>query len=582
MTFYEAALRVLEEAGAPMHYLEITKQTLDKGLLSHVGKVPEQTMLARLAAQAKRSRDRKLVVTARDTFALSDWMLPEDSDALALTGTLDPNPEEGLPALRPTERHPEPRAEYLRAIGRQAERNRRRDEDGKRKKFPPVPEVVFEVLSEAGALAPAELIARLKARDLVDELGTLSLLEALADDNQQRIDQSRRPQFTALRTETNELQLSVDSSPAESAIAPLQLQEAFCKAANLPFEEGRVVLRSHRKKDEPSAAVVSPEDLTLAHTARTAVKDARRAMARVLRKKLSELEFGTFEKTCVKLLHANHFRELKVTRRSKDGVLLSARKKEGSLELRYAIRVLKGATQVERRHVQDLRRDVGQLSANLGLFICTGEARGDARAEATASGALVMLWCGDHLSEKFFDAEVGVAVTRVELFELDEAFFEKAKLDAEEAQKRRDERHRDRDGRTDQPETAEVRSEGGADPQSSPTPPMPASAAGERDEEGDDEGDDEEGDEPEAGGAEAGGAPGTGEAGDGRRRKRRRRRRRRGGGLRPDGTPLQAGAAPGGAPPADASGGAPSSPAPSEPAPAAPSPPPSSGEPSSS
>jgi hypothetical protein len=37
MTFYEAALRVLEEAGAPLHYLEITKRSLDKGLFSHIG-----------------------------------------------------------------------------------------------------------------------------------------------------------------------------------------------------------------------------------------------------------------------------------------------------------------------------------------------------------------------------------------------------------------------------------------------------------------------------------------------------------------------------------------------------------------
>jgi restriction endonuclease Mrr len=452
MTFYEAALRVLEEAGAPLHYLEITKRSLDKGLLSHIGKMPEHTMLARLAAQAKRSRERKLVVTSRDTFALSDWMLDEDADALAITGTIEPNAEEGLPPYRTNERHPEPRAEYLRAIGRQAERNRRdrRDDEGKRKKFPPVPEVAFEVLQEAGALVPSELIARLKARDLVDDLGTLALLEALADDNQQRIDQGRRPQFAALRTETNELQLSVDATSPESAPLPLQAQEAFCKAANLPFENGRVVLRSQRRRDEAPATVApTPEDLALVQTAKGTVKDARRAMARVLRRKLSELETGTFEKACVKLLHAHGFRELKVARRAKDGALLSARKKEGSLELRFAIRMLRGGAAVERRQVQELRRDVSQVSANLGLLLTPGEARGDARAEGTSGGALVMLWCGEHLADKFFEGEVGVSVTRVELFDIDEAFFEQAKLDAEEASKRREERQKDRDGRRD-------------------------------------------------------------------------------------------------------------------------------------
>lgn len=545
MTFYEAALRVLEEAGAPMNYLEITKRSLDKGLLSHVGKVPEQTMLARLAAQAKRSRDRKLVVTARDTFALSDWMLQEDADALAVTGTIEPNAEESLPPLRPTERHPEPRAEYLRAIGRQAERNRRRDDDGKRKKFPPVPEVAFEVLSEVSGLVPSELIARLKARDLVDELGTLALLEALASDNQERVDQGRRPQFTAIRTETNELQLSVETTPPENAPLPLQTQEAFCKAANLPFENGRVVLRSQRRRDEPAAAssvvASSPEDLALIQTARLSVKDARRAMARVLRKKLSELDTGTFEKACVKLLHANGFRELKVSRRGKDGALLSARKKEGSLELRFAIRIARGSGQVERRVVQDLRRDVAQVSANLGLLLTAGEARNDARSEATASGALVMMWCGDHLSEKFFDAEVGVSVMRVELFEIDDAFFEQAKADADEAQKRRDERHRDTGRREDSEggESGEARQAEAAPPATPPDAPQadaPLQAAPEGDDEGDD---DEEGEEGDEGEAAEGGTPGDpAAAGEGgRRRKRRRRRRRRGG--RPDGAPGQ-------------------------------------------
>jgi hypothetical protein len=583
MTFYEAALRVLEEAGAPLHVLEITKRSLDKGLLSHIGKMPEQTMLARLAAQAKRSRERKLVVTARDTFALSDWMLPEDADALAVTGTVDPNPEEALPPYRPTERHPEPRAEYLRAIGRQAERNRRdrRDDDGKRKKYPPVPEVVFEVLQEAGGLVPSELIARLKARDLVDDLGTLSLLEALAEDNQQRLDQGRRPQFAAIRTETNELQLSVDTSAPEAGPLPLQAQEAFCKAANLPFENGKVVLRSHRKKDDaPGLAAPSADDLALVHTAKTTVKDARKAMARVLRKKLGELETGTFEKACVKLLHAHGFRELKVARRAKDGALLSARKKDGSLELRFAIRMLKGTQPVERRHVQELRRDVSQVSANLGLLLTPGEARGDARSEGTGGGALVMLWCGDHLADKFFEGEVGVEVTRVELFEIDEAFFEQAKLDAEEASKRREERQKDRDGREGRrdPERAEAAPSSdapAAEPADERGPPAEAAApaaeaapVAEGGDEGDDDGDDdEEGDDAEGaeGGASADAAGGQREGG--RRRRRRRRRRRGGGGGRPEGAPGQAAASEGSAPAQDA-------------APAAPPPPPSSGEPS--
>src|SRR5690606_30645992 len=129
MTFYEAALQVLEGAGHPLHFQEITERSIAENLLSHVGKTPEQTMLARLAAMAKRKGDRRVKVTAKDTFALAEWTVPEDPEALAVTGLVEPHPEEGLPPLRPVERHPEVRRENVRASGRGADRKRRRDED---------------------------------------------------------------------------------------------------------------------------------------------------------------------------------------------------------------------------------------------------------------------------------------------------------------------------------------------------------------------------------------------------------------------------------------------------------------------
>ena len=101
MTFYEAALRVLEAAGQPLSSVEITEKSIAQGLLSHVGKTPEQTMLSRLAAMARRARDRRVTVTATDTFALVDWGLPEDANALEAMSAPYEHPEEGLPPLRP-------------------------------------------------------------------------------------------------------------------------------------------------------------------------------------------------------------------------------------------------------------------------------------------------------------------------------------------------------------------------------------------------------------------------------------------------------------------------------------------------
>jgi hypothetical protein len=414
-------------------------------------------MLSRLAAMARRTRDRKVVVTAKDTFALADWALPEDAEALALTGVMEAHPEDSLPPLRPAERHPEPRTENVRAAGRGTERGkRRRDEEeegrgGRRRRFPPMPEVVFEILSESEqSLRPEQLLERAKSKELAGEDITVeALLTALLEDNQRRIDAGRRPQFS-LSKETGEVTLERAGAPSEAP--PLELQAAFAAALGIPLEDGRPVL------PKAGATAATPEaqaDAALLTTARTAVKDARKAVARAVRKRLGELDVGTFEKSVVKMMHALGFRELKVAKRSKEGPLLTARKREGSVDLRFAIRMLRGTPSIERKAVQELRKDLGHYSAQVGLLACAGDVRGDARTEAQASGSLVMLWCGDALGEKFLEAKAAVTVTTVELYDVDERFFEVAKLEAEEAQKRREERQREKQAREEGEEGAE-------------------------------------------------------------------------------------------------------------------------------
>ncbi|WP_244227344.1 HTH domain-containing protein [Corallococcus aberystwythensis] len=594
MTFYEAALRVLESEGRPLHFLEITEKSIQLSLLSHIGKTPEVTMLSRLAAMARRTRDRKVIVTAKDTFALTDWSLSEDVEALAQTGVMEPHPEEELPPLRPVERHPEPRTDNVRASGRGTERKRRRDEGdeeraGRRKRFPPLPEVVFEILSEAEAgLRTDQLIERAKAKELCAEETTVeAVLTALLEDNQRRIDAGRRPQY-AFNQETGEVSLERAGAPSEAP--PLELQAAFAQALGIPLEGGRPVL------GKPAAAGEPLVDEALITTARTALKDARRAVARGLRKRLGDADVGTFEKSVVKMMHGLGFRELKVAKRSKEGPLLTARKREGSVELRYAVRMLKGAPGIDRKTVQELRRDLGHYSAQVGLLVSAGEVRGDARSEAQATGSLVMLWCGDALGEKFLEAKTAVTVTQVELYDIDERFFEAAKLDAEEAQRRREERKSEKQAReegggevevsatptTDKPERAERPERGdraerserrrerqrdraeardaaqsgaeGSEAKASPVAPAPPAAAGftptseeDESEEGDDEGEDDDLEAASAfvGGAKEGAEAGTAEGSASERKRRRRRRRgRRGRGTRgAEGTPAGEGAA---------------------------------------
>lgn len=74
MTFTEAAAEVLRQAGKPLHYKEITELAIEKNLLSHVGKSPEVTMGARLAALLKKEDKTNPIVRVKPgVFALRDW-----------------------------------------------------------------------------------------------------------------------------------------------------------------------------------------------------------------------------------------------------------------------------------------------------------------------------------------------------------------------------------------------------------------------------------------------------------------------------------------------------------------------------
>ena len=536
MTFYEAALRVLEAAGQPLTSVEITERSIAQGLLSHVGKTPEQTMLSRLAAMARRARDRRVTVTGADTFALTEWALPEDAAALEAMSAPYEHPEEGLPPLRPVERHPEPRNENVRGVGRQERRRRHEEEErGKKRRYPPVSEVAHELLGEADApLAISEVLRLARERQLAsDELQPEALLTHLAEENQRRIDAGRRPTFAL--DPTGALMLEHDDLPVA------EVQSAFAKALDLPFTDGRITF----KHAPPSATAEPLADDGLVHAAKSAVKEARRATARALRTHLASLEQGTLEKACVKMLHALHFREIKVAKRGNHGPLVTARRKDGSLEFRWTIRIHRGNGPVDRRAVQDCRRDLQHQSAHSSLLIATGDLRSDARSEAL-NGAPVHVWAGEGLAEKFLESHSGVRVVSLELFELDPTFFEEAARGAEESRRRREERHREREEKTERPEPIE------------PAEPAEASADDEDlDDEGDDEGPEETGPEGAAAGAEgAGGAPG--EAGSGERKRRRRRRRgRRGRGREgAPGTPGTEQAA-GGAPQGEAPGAEP-------------------------
>lgn len=135
MTFTEAAAEVLRMAGKPLHYKEITELAIEKNLLSHVGKSPEVTMGARLAALLKKEDKSNPIVRVKPgVFALREWegkkgkkkgaeeAAPEEESA-----DVEVNALEVEAATRSAEEQPEPEEEDEEPIEVSGEDALRRD-----------------------------------------------------------------------------------------------------------------------------------------------------------------------------------------------------------------------------------------------------------------------------------------------------------------------------------------------------------------------------------------------------------------------------------------------------------------------
>ena len=565
MTFTEAAVEVLKREGKPLHFRKIAEIAIHESLLDHVGKIPEDTMADQLAAHCKLPRpDRAIVVVQHATFALEEWGLPEDP--LGLEKLVEPPPVDE-PPYRPRERHPIPARELARSSGRDASRGRRREEgDEKKRRFPPPAEVAYEILSGAERSLTLRELASLGAERMlmpdafVRETG--SLAAALREDNRRRESAGRKALFSI---EGDSVTLGAVPEPGERPV--------------------------------PVVAALGP----------ASPAEMRRAALAALRRRLRECDGPTTEHLVGRLLEASGLKDVKVAKRGRESVVFTARRRMGLVDVRHAIRVLRTGTDVGKRDVTDVRRDVGHYGAQIGMLVTSGEAHREARGEAGAAGQLpVLLLAGEAFAEAFADAGVGCRI--ISIPEADEDFLASATEAAQreeiarkarrEERDRRDgreerepggggrDRGRDRDRREERrpprPEPAAGAASVATPPADVPAMPIVADAPeGEAEDavrateevtspvvarqespvpdldEGDDEGEDDDGPDgsPAAEGA-PGEAPKDGATGDGRRRRRRRRRRggRGRGERRADGSPAPEGGEAGTPAPAPPSG----------------------------
>jgi hypothetical protein len=508
MTFTEAAIEVLRREGKPLHFKKIAEIAVRESLLDHVGKIPEEVMGGQLATHCRLPHvDRKVVAVQTGTFALVEWGL--DEDPAGLDNLIEPPPEGEIP-YRSNERHPTPSHEIARTAARGETRARRREEGEERRgrRYPPPAEVAYEILAGADhPLTLGEIAAQGAERFLMPDAFVrdgASLAAALAEDNKRREASGRKPLFAL---DGDAVALAAQPEPGERAAAPLAAAR-------------------------PAAAA-----------------ELRKSALSALRRRIRECEPATVEHVVTKLLEAIGLRELKVAKRGRDHVVYTGRRRMGLGEVRHCIRILRGASDAGRREVTDVRRDVGNYGAQIGVVVSAGDAAREARSEASAAGQIpVLLLCGEALAEALTENAVGCRPVMVP--EIDEAFFKSAAeaVLQEEAARRARREDRDRREMREPREAREPEPRGGTArelaleedavaTQAPASPPdLAAAQAGIPDEivaqEGEDEAEEtEEGEEdegveaPEIEVQSAGARPEEQRQGEGHRRRRRRRRR---------------------------------------------------------
>ncbi len=391
MTFYEAALDVLGREGKPLHYEEITRRALEEGLLSHVGRVPCDIMRARLLAMARRDDGKTLAVVEPGVFGLVQWGLVQAREALEAT---EPELPDSKYSLRPNERTPMTLAER-RAV-REAERTGRFQAEDK----------------EARARGKRRRRRGRKGESPADALA--AMVHELGDG-------------------PVDLQYVVDALDRQVALPegfPSKL-EGLCELARQENErlarlgepprfllEGdRVTLAPERPaRQRPAAAAAGPQKEPAPFVLR---RDAQQAVSKTILAALKEMSHEKLEQILLALARSHSLTDAKVAKRSAKGSpLFTGMVRFGVSQLRCAVRMLLSGRDVREDDVDELRADLQNYSAAVGVLLSLGRIPRSVRSRAEdMSQKPVLLFDGEALADACVGSRIGVRTRFEEVFQ---------------------------------------------------------------------------------------------------------------------------------------------------------------------
>lgn len=441
MTFFEAAVAVLREAGRPLHFKKIAQQAVARGLLSHVGKSPEDTMSARLAQEVAKPAGASLIEEVRpNVFGLRSGVDVDDASETITLRTFPDDVPEPEPVTDDSEleddAQPVAPPSVIRPDDDGRRRGRRRSRRGGNRGRSDAPnaasdddaadngddedafygdelgEVEAETDIDSGEATPIAAIAR------TDELGDVA---AAAVTVLERAD--GRP-YSASKVANELARAGVGAlGPLGTAALRSTLEAENARRAR----QGRPPVFEEVKPNFWALAAASGSSLARSYAALERWQVTHRAaLAATLAERLATLDDAALGSLITLLLDRLGYTELKADQASP--VTVAARSPSGLTSTRVAARLFTAADRVGRAQVAALRGSLHQYRAAAGVVFALGPVDGGAREEVDVPNvAPISLLDARMIAEMLVDAGVGVARFSVDVSCLDDALFRELK-----------------------------------------------------------------------------------------------------------------------------------------------------------
>lgn len=469
LSFKEAARAVLEAAGEPLSYREITRRALDTRLVTTEGKTPEASVNAQMSLDISRRGDESTFIrTAPGVFGLRQWLgqdgiraYSSDSDNDArirvphypvyaktalLLPLLDGMPRDEFLTLKSEvygqRGTPQEQVDWSdpsswideRLSGRSAEVARQ------------IWEGTNQSLNPRYLVGHWALISRYELLE-VDGAGLLRLTEK----GRSFIEDPHGP--TAQEIDVQEgldrvLSLVAELGPAGRAELLPPFTEFAREVSNLradstikSFLWARLRNLSERGLVERVGRSYSATESGLAWIAEVGdgdsteqkqendilqlVRERRKQVREEIAQRLSTMDPFAFEGLVKTLLEAMDYEDVEVTSKSGDGgVDVTGRIQLGITEVVEVVQVKRHARNIQRSVMDALRGSLHRFGAVRGTIITTGGfARGTKDAAFEPGAPPITLIDGDRLIDLMLDHDIGVTKRRVELLEVEPSAF---------------------------------------------------------------------------------------------------------------------------------------------------------------